>query len=186
MGIIVVALAVFAYIGFKVNSRVFIIIAYSSCLFMLMYIMLNADFSLEMVTSFGQYMDFSLIANKATSATVRLTSYNDAVNGINSNFWGGADINTMTGLWLTVGQKGGFPMVLLYFIFSLSILLSSLRVFSNTYSPVRKFGVSLLASLSFVVFSITAYGWAEAPGVIALFLSYRLLQVYHSDQQRSV
>ena len=83
----------------------------------------------------------------------------------------------MTALWIQIGLVGGIFMILIFFIYSLKLLHLATLAYKNTLSSHKKYGISLLLSISIVAFTISSYGWDRIPGVIMFILFYRIMQI---------
>tara|TARA_R110001583_G_scaffold18891_1_gene74687 strand:- start:4141 stop:5409 length:1269 start_codon:yes stop_codon:yes gene_type:complete len=174
--IIIFILAFLFYFIFRLNSKGTALLSFIVMLSGLLLFMLNMESVIENLSFYGKLLNFDLMENKATSATERLSSYRESMDILLQNPFGGSNYSTMTGLWLIVGKFGGFPLIFMYLLFSIYLVSLSFDCFSTTNNYKTRFSCSLIASLTLIVFTVTSYGWYEAPGVISFFLIYRVLK----------
>jgi hypothetical protein len=180
IGILAILGTVVAFILLSIKSRIIVLFTVVIGTGVFMWFMVNVEYISTLVYTLGveinEQTSYGLIAQKGRSANIRLDSYFQAIGFILANPFGGSLYNTMTGLWTQIGLVGGFLVLLFYFAFSFKILNLSIIVFKRADSMFLKTGISLLLSVYFSAFLISGYGWDRVPGVIVLFLFYRMLE----------
>ena len=142
-------------------------------------LMLNIDYAVSLILDIGDILydatSNNLISRKEGSATARLLSFSQAVNGFISNPFGGSS-HTGIGLILTISLVGGVFLFLASWVFLLNIIKYSLNKFSNSNQKSIKFGVSFVISTLIIAAFLSGYGWDRVPGVIMMILFYRHLK----------
>lgn len=149
-------------------------------IFMMLFMMLNFDFTYTIFMKFGNLINevfgIDLIARKAGSLDTRLLGYIDGVKYFISNPLGGAFYLTGTGLILNVSLVGGIFLFFIMILFLVKMIKFSICKYKGLDQKSEKFGVSFILSIVFVVMFLSSYGWNHIPGVIMLIVFFRLMK----------
>lgn len=180
MAWIVLLLSFLFYCILKIKSIKRIKLTLYFGIFMMLFMMLNFDFTYMIFMKFGNIINnifgIDLIVRKAGSLDTRLLGYIDGVKYLISNPLGGASYSTGTGLILNVSLVGGIFLFFILVLFLMKMIKFGIDKYKSLEQRSEKFGVSFILSTVFVVMFLLSYGWNHIPGVIMLIVFFRLMK----------
>ena len=187
--IIVFFVAFLIYPLFLYSKKIFIYFSLGAAGFSIMLAASNVGLVVQMIDIYGseihQNTSFNLIATKKGSANIRLVSLNDAIDEIKTHPFGGSNMQSMTGVLVSFGLKGGVVLILLYLAFAINIVNRSHDRFRYCNNDMlHKYAISLVVSMIVVVSLISNHGWDRVPGWLAFLLFYRHVSMCNMNSSK--